>query len=323
MLVGRGAVVPDGLLLDVKDYNVAQYLLDHGAKLINESDPDGSAITRAATFGDASMLSLLLSYANDADLDESQEALHHASYYGHVDFVNILMDQGIDVNAHVPSCDYEETALASACLAKKPNSEMVKNLLERGADITFRNTCGSTARKLPHKNTSKLTLISLVVHYAAASNDPETIRLLLDNGAEPSAQDLQGEIPLTCAAYAMSQSRLPCPYDGAALMKDAPLKSFRIILDATVDINIQGRHGYTPLHALACGSLHPSDAHGRLEAARLLVMRGADLTIKRHKFNTAAELFTKNDQHGILREKASGSDPHRYCYSMLLSSHGS
>ena len=96
-----------------------------------------------------------------------------------------------------------------------------------------------------------------------------------------------------------------------------------MILDATVDINIQGRHGYTPLHALACGSLLPWAARGRLEAARMLVMRGADLTIKAHKSNTAAEIFTENDQYGFLREKASGSDPHRYCYSMLLSSHGS
>ncbi|KAL8893979.1 MAG: hypothetical protein Q9192_004738, partial [Flavoplaca navasiana] len=305
LLVGRGAVIPDGLLLDVKDYNVAQYLLDHGAKLINESDPDGSAITRAATLGDASMLSLLLSYANNGDLDESQEALHHASYYGHVDLVNILIDQGIDVNAHVPSCDYEETALASACLAKKPNSEMVKILLKRGADINFRNTHGSTARMILHMKTSRLTLIFRVVHYAAASSDPKTIQLLLDNGAEPSAQDSQGQIPLTCAAYAMCQSRLPCPYDEAALMKDAPLRSFRIVLDATVDINVQGRDGYTPLHALACGSLGPLAAHGRLEAARLLVERGADLTIKNVKSNTAAEIFIENDQDFILRIKAS------------------
>ncbi len=61
LLVGRGAIIPGGLLSNVKDYNVARCLLDHGAKIIGDSDKDGSAIGRAATFGDASMLSLLLS----------------------------------------------------------------------------------------------------------------------------------------------------------------------------------------------------------------------------------------------------------------------
>ncbi|KAL9628882.1 MAG: hypothetical protein Q9204_005596 [Flavoplaca sp. TL-2023a] len=319
LLVKRDAIIPDGLLSNVKDYNVARCLLEHGAKIISDSDKDGSAIGRAATFGDATMLSLLLSYANNADLEKSQEALHHASYYGHVDVVNILIDQGIDVNTHVLSCVYGETALASACLAKEPNSEMVRNLLERGADITFRNTCGSTARKIPYSTTSKSTLIFRIVHCGAASSDPKTIQLLLDNGAEPSAQDLQGETPLTCAAYAMCHSRLPCPYDEDDLMQDAHSRCFRMILDATVDVNVQGRDGFTPLHALAWGTLEPLAAHGTLEAARTLMERGADLTIKNIRSETAADIFIFNDQYGILREKASGSDPHRYCYMTLLS----
>ncbi|KAL8881431.1 MAG: hypothetical protein Q9198_001374, partial [Flavoplaca austrocitrina] len=288
LLVERGATLPDDLLCSVKDCATARYLLDRGARIVKDSDPDVSAIITAVATHNTSMLSLLLSYADDADIRTSYEALHFAAMYGYLDAVEVLLNHGIDVNTHLPVSDYEETPLASACRGNKPNSEMVKRLLERGADVKFRDTSGSTA-----------------LHCAAASGDPETIQLLLHSGAETSARDSNGGIALSTAAYAMCHSRVPYPFDEDALAEDEPFKCFRTILDATVDINIQGRHGYTPLHALACGSLHPSDAHGRLEAARLLVMRGVDLTIKGHKFNTAAEIFTKNDQHGILREKAS------------------
>ena len=100
-------------------------------------------------------------------------------------------------------------------------------------------------------------------------------------------------------------------------MMDVPFKSFETILDATVDINVQGRDGHTALHALACGSLGGPAVHGGLEAARLLVERGADLTIRCNNSRTAVDIFVRNDVHGILREKASGIDPHRYLYSLL------
>ncbi|KAL9628887.1 MAG: hypothetical protein Q9204_005592 [Flavoplaca sp. TL-2023a] len=306
LLVERGETLPDDLLCGVKDCATARYLLDRGARIVKDSDPDVSAIITAVATHNTSMLSLLLSYADDADIRTSYEALHFAAMYGYLDAVEVLLNHGIDVNTHLPVSDYEETPLASACRGTKPNSETVKRLLERGADVNFRDTSGSTA-----------------LHCAAASGDPDTIQLLLRNGAETSARESNGGTALSTAAYAMCHSRVPYPFDEDAFAKDEPLRCFRMILDATVDINIQGRHGYTPLHALACGSLVPWAARGRLEAARLLVVRGADLTIKGHKSNTAAELFTKNDQHGFLREKASGSDPYRYCYSMLLSSGGS
>ncbi|KAL8844635.1 MAG: hypothetical protein Q9176_001147 [Flavoplaca citrina] len=306
LLVELGATLPDDLLCGVKDCAIARYLLDRGARIVKDSNPDVSAIITAVANHNTSMLSLLLSYADDADIRTSYQALHAAAVCGYLDAVEVLLNHGIDVNTHLPICDYEETPLASACRGYKPNSEIVRILLERGADVKFRDTNGSTA-----------------LHCAAASGDPETIQLLLRNGAETSARDSNGGTALSNAAYAMCRSQVPYPFDEDAFAKDEPLRCFRMILDATVDINIQGRHGYTPLHALACGSLLPWAARGRLEAARMLVMRGADLTIKGHKFNTAAEIFTKNDQYGFLREKASGSDPHRYCYSMLLSSHGS
>ncbi|KAL9034379.1 MAG: hypothetical protein Q9180_005441 [Flavoplaca navasiana] len=305
LLVERGANLPDDLLCGVKDCATARYLLDCGARIVKDSNPDVSAIITAVATHNTSMLSLLLSYADDADIRTSYEALHFAAKYGYLDAVEVLLNHGIDVNTHLPVSDYE-TPLASACRGTKPNSEMVRRLLERGADVKFQDTSGSTA-----------------LHCAAASGDPETIQLLLRNGAETSARDSDGDTALATAAYAMCHSRVPYPFDEDAFAKDEHSRCFRMILDATVEVNVQGRDGNTPLHALACGSLGPLAAHGGLEAARLLVERGADLTIKNIESNTAADIFTKNDQDGILKGKASGSDPHRYCYLILLSSHGS
>ncbi|KAL8653412.1 MAG: hypothetical protein Q9226_003863 [Calogaya cf. arnoldii] len=302
-LVERGATLPDGILDGVQDCAIAEYLLVRGAKIVSKSEqepePDVSAIVSAACAGNIRILLLLLSYADDTDIRASEHALHEAAYEGHVDVVDILVDQGFDVNAHSQGSIFGESALGSACKARKPNSRMVRKLLEKGADVSFQDSRGSTA-----------------LHIAAHS-DPETIQLLLDNGAETSTQEINGNIPLIGAAHAMFQSSLDYPCDEIALMMDAPFKSFRMILDATIDINVQGRDGYTALHVLACGSLGGPAVHGRLEAARLLVERGADVTIRDTESWTAVDIFVKNDLDGILRKKASGSDPHRYLYSLL------
>ncbi|KAL8640179.1 MAG: hypothetical protein Q9226_008777 [Calogaya cf. arnoldii] len=302
-LVERGATLPDDILDGVQDCSVAKYLLVRGAKIISKSEqePDISAIVSAACAGNTRILLLLLSYANDTDIRASQHALHEAAYMGHVEVADILINHGFDVNTRSLGTIFEESALGSACKARKPNSRMVRKLLERDADVYFQDRGGSTA-----------------LHIAAYSSDPETIRLLLDNGAKTSTQEINGNIPLIGAAHAMSQSSLDYPCDERALVMDAPFKSFGMILDATVDINVPGRDGYTALHVLACGSLGGPAVHGRLEAARLLVERGADLTIICNNSRTAVDIFVRNDVDGILREKASGSDPHRYCYAILL-----
>ncbi|KAL8910200.1 MAG: hypothetical protein Q9171_004498 [Xanthocarpia ochracea] len=300
-LVEREAIFPHGILsYGLHDYNVAAYLLDRGAKILDRSDLDDaevSAIVSAASFGNSRILQLLLSYANDVDVGASDEALPFAAYGGYLNVVDVLIDHGFDVNAHSCSYVYEESALMAACRANKPNSAVVRRLLELGADVLFRDSGG--------------------VHVAACQSDPETIGLLLDYGADTSSRDSIGNTPLVKAAHALCQSSVVCPYDEQSLMNDPPYRSFKTILDSTIEINAQGKGGLTALHALACGSLRIPAAHGTLEAARLLLTKGADIRIKCNRSCTAGDIFVKHDREGILREKATGNDPHRYCYMML------
>ncbi len=163
----------------------------------------------------------------------------------------------------------------------------------------------------------EFTLTSGLVHVAACKSDPETIELLLDYGADTSSRDSTGNTPLVKAAHALAHSSLVCLYDKQSIMNDLACRCFKIILDNTLDIDAQGKNGFTALHALACGHLRNPTAHGRLEAARLLLTKGADIRIKCNRPCTAGDMFVKNDREGILREKATGNDPHRYCYMML------
>ncbi|KAL8876904.1 MAG: hypothetical protein Q9192_008780, partial [Flavoplaca navasiana] len=125
LLVERGATLRDDLLCGVKDCATARYLLDRGARIVKDSDPDVSAIITAVATHNTSMLSLLLSYADDADIRTSYEALHFAAMYGYLDAVEVLLNHGIDVNTHLPVSDYEETPLASACQGTKPTTEFL------------------------------------------------------------------------------------------------------------------------------------------------------------------------------------------------------
>lgn len=71
---------------------------------------------------------------------------------------------------------------------------------------------------------------STPLHWACGSNDPTTVKLLLEAGADMEAKDNDGESPLHWAC------RADCP------------ETAIILLEAGADINAKNNDGYTPLH---------------------------------------------------------------------------
>lgn len=144
---------------------------------------------------------------------------------------------------------YSQTALFIA--AKKGNTEAVRYLISVGSDINTRN---------------KVKISALTI--AVQADKPEVVKLLLDNKADWSIQDLQSLEGLTALHYASIAGNI---------------NMIKILLEKGVDIEVKDR-GYaaTPLE-WACYS-------GQLEAVKLLIEKGANLNYVDHMKETALDL---------------------------------
>ena len=98
------------------------------------------------------------------------------------------------------------------------------------------------------------------LYYAAGEDNLETAHLLLERGADIHAKNKNGDTPLHFAAY----------YDA--------LETARLLLDRGADIHAKANDGDTPLYYAA--------GEDNLETARLLLDRGADIHAKANDGDT-------------------------------------
>ena len=106
-------------------------------------------------------------------------ALRIASKEGHVELVEMLLNNGANVNA---KNSYGVTALHIA--SREGHTDIVAMLLEKGADVNAKSDGGYTA------------LIS-----ASESGHTETVAMLLEKGADVNAKTNWGDTALIQASY--------------------------------------------------------------------------------------------------------------------------
>ena len=149
-------------------------------------------------YNDVTAMRAILERGGDLSSINLNDELGHASFFGHWKVCDFLINQGADVNAHVDKT--QETPLHNAlCKAGRPYYFFtVKLLVEKGADVnatTLPNIeTGAFMRDVRTKGESPL-------HRAAAYADIQTIQFLLDNGADKTAKDMNGDSPLTWASF--------------------------------------------------------------------------------------------------------------------------
>lgn len=148
-------------------------------------------------YNDTTALKAVLNAGGDLSSINLNEELGHASFFGHWKVVDFLVKQGADVNHANP--DTGETPLHSAlCKAGRPYYlYVVKLLIENGANVNAKTTPGAeTGAFMRDVRTKGETPL----HRAAAYGDEAIISYLLENGADKTARDANGDSPLTWAS---------------------------------------------------------------------------------------------------------------------------
>ena len=107
--------------------DTTKYLLDRGAR-----DNNSSAISSAARDNKIDIVRVLLSHSPTQIPTGESGALHEASRMGHLDMVNLLLENNFDVNLLGRR---SATPLHAACSSDSPNPDIVQVLLDHGADV--------------------------------------------------------------------------------------------------------------------------------------------------------------------------------------------
>lgn len=266
------------------------------APMIAAARGDGAALLAAARSGDTAALAQALRDGADANAAESDgtRALHYAAERGDARAVKLLLAARADPGA---STELRATPLQQACYSASP--EVVGQLVKAGADVGVRDIAGETA-----------------LMACARGGSAEAVRLLLRAGAEIDATDEHfGQTALMFAARAghvaavreliaagadvMARTRVgPTPpfrpnggTQGKGVEKapkrgmraaipggktalhyaarDGHLATVEALLDAGAAIDDRDPNDITPLLYAA--------SNDRVEVARLLIARGADV----------------------------------------------
>lgn len=166
-----------------RDTSMVWLLATRNANALIRNNEGYSALDLAAFKGDASVLWILLDRINqlkDNKLQrEGSTALLHAAKRGHQSVVQVLLSNGIEIDA-IDSQGL--TALAHALICKR--WDMVQFLLRQGASISIQDQTGST-----------------VLHHSIRANGgSDTIRMLLEAGVDQDVQDSRGRTALMLGA---------------------------------------------------------------------------------------------------------------------------
>ncbi|KAJ3343346.1 Ankyrin repeat domain-containing protein 55 [Gonapodya sp. JEL0774] len=198
---------------------VVRMLVEMGADLQLEDESGATALHIASTIGHCQIL--LHTLRNFPTLlrhrdHRGRTALHQAAAFGRSDVTELLIREGLNLDAG----DLEGRAPLHWAAAAG-SAEVVEILLRAGAEVDIRDKSTTTA-----------------LHEAAYSGDTETVRVLLHYGADVKSEDVGGRTAL----------------HWAALKGNSEVVELLVGMGSSVNKTEKGDECFTPLDfAIACG----------------------------------------------------------------------
>ena len=273
------------LILAVQNqhYEMAELLLDNGADIHHQDTEDMNALMHAVDQGHLSLTRMLAKRGAHADHkggggidavnDHGHTALENAAWSnqvevmkclleakasfrdslklaiqaGHIDAVEVLVEQGADVNE---SDKDGQTSLALATVYN--HFDIVQWLIQNGADVNERNEITKYFRYEPP------------THTALTYGDWNTVQLLVQNGADVNESDRSGKTLLHIAAEGVLIKQWGPTYAEAALW----------LIQNGADVKKADHFDITPLHEAA--------ERGHFEVVKILIQNEADVSKADH-----------------------------------------
>jgi ankyrin repeat protein len=236
--------------------------------------PDANGVTPLMLAVDANQpetVRMLLAAGGDASLARStgETLLMSAVRVGSVDIVRQLLARHADVNGR--DATYQQTALMWA--AGQPN--ITRLLLDAGADVKAASrswetmttnyspvvsTVGNTGIPWLYDNEYRAAAGGdTALIFAAQKGDTESVKMLLNAGADVNQASADGTTPLLAALYEFVPNRdlqdvnQRGTFGGLSFHPDIAMANF--LLDRGAKAIAADRAGYTPLHAAVMGLL--------------------------------------------------------------------
>lgn len=211
-----------------------------------------------------------------------------------LEMVRVLLEAGADVNAR---SENGVTALLQvlrresvpAAFHPSPSSEVIRLLIAYRADVNVsceEEFCGGN-----------LSIGETALLLAVRFQDAESVRLLLEAGANTEVSDARGRTALLWAGIRE---------DGCSREYASP-EIIRLLMEASADVNVQATYRGNEALFMCEDLKHISDTpllqavrRSDVETVRLLVKHGADLSLKNDDGWTALDLAVQTEQEEIV-----------------------
>jgi len=235
-----------------------------GVTIINKNDDnDMSPLAHASKHGNPELVQILLD--NGANIEQRSGHLDGntpliiASKAGHVDVIRVLLGHGANLEAKILLTGH--TPLIAACYNDDDTEEAVNVLLEAGAEMMARDNADYTC-----------------IHLAAYKNNINIIRLLVSKGVDVNIPNsIFGHTPLHMACTISSTHN--------------KVETARVLLELGADINVQDDMGDTPLHTACRDRVDP-------ELIGFLIANGANVGALNSQGHTPFDIATGVQTYG-------------------------